>query len=236
MPNSAYLVIKSPAVGENAVSRQWTYITGTTTTVGTTVHVWGNPTPDPFLDMTAGEHIIVVQPRSTLGGQATLVTAGSQYDVTYTQNPLPAAFQAPAGVRYTAYGVDNNALILPFNRADYSVQQIATTNPGCTPHTGTLVKAVLNQANGTITQYPLMDCVASMQVMFGIDTNGDDIPDDTWNTLAGLSPMQIKQQVKELRVYILAHEGTQDPGYTYGGPGNPNPVIVGSDAAKNHGS
>ena len=65
-----------------------------------------------------------------------------------------------------------------------------------------------------------MDCVANMQVVFRLDTNGDGIIDSTVGTtpaMPALSAVQIKQQVKEIQVYILAHEGTLDRGYRHEG-------------------
>ena len=64
--NSDYLVIKSTAVGENMAASKWTYINDTNT-----VHIWG--APDPNLDMVAGDHMIVIRPRSNVGDMAVLI-------------------------------------------------------------------------------------------------------------------------------------------------------------------
>ncbi|MHB8110123.1 MAG: hypothetical protein ACYDHW_08835, partial [Syntrophorhabdaceae bacterium] len=101
----------------------------------------------------------------------------------------------------------------PFNRADYYIRLNAadpSPNPNCAPGTGTLVKEALNQSNGNATRYSLIQCSASMQVIFRLDTNADGLPDQTVNTLAGLTAMDIKQQVIEVQIYLLVHDGVMD--------------------------
>ncbi len=81
------------------------------------------------------------------------------------------------------------------------------------------------------TGLPLLDCVADMQVIYRIDSNNDGTIDVATDNLATLTDtnsngiidaQQIRDQVKEVRVYILAHEGQRDVNYdattTY--PGN----------------
>lgn len=224
--NSDYLVIKSPAVGMNSAAGKWTNISGST------VHVWN----DPSLDMATGtDYMIVVKPRSSLGGRSQLIVDSSSgtYALQYTTAPLLPAF-APtgAGERFLAFGVEQGTLpSVPFNRADYYVRS-NLTNENCASGTGALIKGVFNHGTKTITQlvdeHPLLECVASMQVVFRLDTNGDGSPDNTVSTIAGLDALTIKEQVKEVQVYILAHEGAMDRGFTYGGA---NPVTVGPTVA-----
>jgi prepilin-type N-terminal cleavage/methylation domain-containing protein len=231
LANSDYLVIRSPAVGMNNASGKWTYIMND----AAPVHVWS----DSSLDMENGNFMIVIRPRTTAGDTAQLIvdTGGSPptppYAIQYNGSAMSNAGFIPAsGERFIAYGVDSNsAPTMPFNRADYYVRRITTgantTSAGCAPGTGTLVKAVANQSNTGFTEYPVMDCVTNMQVVFRIDTNADGTPDSTVNTLAGFSPMLIKEQVKEIRVSVLAHEGTFDRGYQHSGNGT---ITVGPDS------
>ena len=115
-----------------------------------------------------------------------------------------------------AYGVSGSALRMPFNRADYYVRTRSSDNPNCAPGTGTLVKATVNHGDGGLTEMPLITCVANMQVTFRLDTNADRIIDtDPVDSISTLTPIAIKQQVKEVRVYILAHEGPRDNGYQH---------------------
>ena len=128
------------------------------------------------------------------------------------------------------YGINSgemNRPIRPFNRADYF---ISTDNVPirCAPGTGVLVKGVLNHdLTGTMTLLPLLDCVADIQVVFGIDTNNDRMV-DTWgdwtNTLRTMTAAQIRSQLMEVRVSILAHEGQRDDSFMY----SDNTVFVGA--------
>jgi prepilin-type N-terminal cleavage/methylation domain-containing protein len=219
--NSDYLVIKSPAVGENAAAKKWTYITTTA------IHEWDTVNINNDLDMEAGDHMIVINPRTAPREASRLirnVSSPDPFSVHFTRvyASLDGAFHPIAtGERYLAYGVNRNGateLRMPFNRADYFVRRRTTSNdnPNCAPGTGTLVKATVNHADGLLTEMPLITCVANMQVIFRLDTNNDGIPDTTAGTtptLPVLTAMQIKEQVKEVRVYILAHEGPRDNGY-----------------------
>ncbi len=225
LAKSDYLVIKSPAVGMNSAAGKWSNINGAT------VHVWN----DLSMDMVSGtDYMIVIKPRSSLGGQSQLIvdSGSGTYALQYTTSPLAAAFQPTgSGQRYLAFGVVQGALpSMPFNRADYFVRQNAV-NQDCAAGTGTLIKATVNHTagvGGTLTEFPLMECVASMQVVFRLDTNGDGVPDTTVNNISGLDALSVKEQVKEVQIYVLAHEGTFDRGFTYGGA---NPVTVGPTVA-----
>ena len=108
---------------------------------------------------------------------------------------------------------------MPFNRADYYVRVPATGMPQrCAPNTGVLYKATVNHSNGALTEMPIMDCVADMQVVFAIDNTPTDTntnPDLFGSIPVGYTAQNIRDQVKEVRVYIVAHEGQIDTAYTY---------------------
>jgi hypothetical protein len=113
---------------------------------------------------------------------------------------------------------------MPFNRADYFISN-ANVPLRCAPGTGVLVKAVVSHddgdfdsdEDGTDDFMPLLDCVADMQVIYRRDITGDGIIDNTTDDIytIPLTAQQIREQVKEVRVYILGHEGQRDPNYTY---------------------
>ncbi|HEX2965893.1 MAG TPA: hypothetical protein VHO84_08910, partial [Syntrophorhabdaceae bacterium] len=223
--NSDYLVVRSPAVGTNAACGKWTYITSGATDY---VHVWS----DPSLDMTNGNRMIVVKARTTTTDVAQLVInndVSSKFSARYNGSELISGEDAqpgfrppnpPTGERNIAYGIeDDDDPARPFNRADYYVRRTSWTNAGCAPGTGTLFKAVANQGGDGFTVLPVMDCVANMQVVFRIDTNGDGVPDSTVNDISSLNAMEIKERVEEIQVYILAHEGAMDRTYTRAGTG-----------------
>lgn len=224
--NSDYLVIRSPAVGMNTAAGKWTNITSTA------VHIWN----DVNLDMVNGrDYMIVIKPRSALGGRSKLIVSSGAYSLQYITSALDAAFQpsAATGERYLAFGVEDSiAPTMPFNRADYFVKRPAVTNVNCAPGTGTLYKAIVKHGpagtGGATEECPLVECVANMQVVFRLDTNLDGVPDQTVTDISGLDALSIKEQVKEVQIYILAHEGILDRRFTYGGA---NPVTVGPSAA-----
>lgn len=223
MANSDYLVIRSPAVGTGGAAGKWTNITGAT------VHVWN----DVSLDMVNGQdYMIVIKPRSALGGRSQLiVSSGGAYSLQYVTSALDPTFQPSSGTgeRYLAFGIGDVTPVRPFNRADYYVKQLSplSPNPNCAPNTGSLVKYVLPHGAADGGEMPLVECVANMQVVFRLDTNLDGVPDQTVNNISGFDALSIKEQIKEVQIYILAHEGLLDRRFTYQGP---NPIIVGPDA------
>ena len=94
----------------------------------------------------------------------------------------------------------------------------------CAPNTGILYKAMVNHSNGGLTELPLLDCVADMQLVFAMDQDDDPTTFDTYGDLPTLTAEQVRTRVKEVRVYILAHEGQSDTFYTY-----PNATITLTD-------
>jgi hypothetical protein len=98
----------------------------------------------------------------------------------------------------------------------------------CAPGSGILYKAVLSQnavnpvAGATGTEVlPLLDCAANMKVVFALDTDGDGVSDTPTDDLSTMTAEDIRNQLREIRVYIVAHEGQIDRTYTYT---NSNPV------------
>jgi prepilin-type N-terminal cleavage/methylation domain-containing protein len=224
--NSDYLVIRSPAIGMNTAAGKWTNITGTT------VHIWN----DVNLDMVNGQdYMIVIKPRSALGGRSKLIVSSGAYSLQYITSTLDAAFQpsSATGERYLAFGIEDSITpTMPFNRADYYIKKPAVTNVNCAPGTGTLYKAIVKHGpagtGGATEEFPLVECVANMQIVFRLDTNLDGVPDQTVSDISGLDALSIKEQVKEVQIYILAHDGILDRGFTYSGA---NPVTVGPSVA-----
>ena len=124
------------------------------------------------------------------------------------------------GDSFEVYGVDSGDLIMPFNRADFFVMTppAGAGSSGmpadCAPHTGVLYKSTLNHSDGSFTQMPLLDCVADLQVVFGLDTSGAGFINS--HTSVPLdSARNIRSQLREIRVYLLAQEGKKDSGYSY---------------------
>ncbi|MCL2102952.1 MAG: PilW family protein, partial [Syntrophorhabdaceae bacterium] len=110
------------------------------------------------------------------------------------------------------YGIGADAPVRPFNRADYFVADASNgvnVPSRCAPGTGVLVKGIVNHnAAGNMTLLPILDCVADMKVMYGLDTNNDQTLDTYMSVLpVAMTAEQIRNQLVEVRISILAHEG-----------------------------
>ncbi len=217
--DSDYLVIKSTIVGTNETSQRWTYIIG-----GQQPHAWNSN------DLSNNARVTVIWPRSVTGFNKQLVMDGANFYTTFSSSAFPAAFSPNnATTRFVIYGVDPDTnLRMPFNRADYYIQRPTTISQVCAPNTGILYKATINQSNGALNPEPLIDCVADMQVIYRLDSNNDGAIDSTVENISGLTAQQIRDQLKEIRVYILSHEGQSDKAFRYQStPTNPHLITVG---------
>jgi prepilin-type N-terminal cleavage/methylation domain-containing protein len=213
--NSDYLVIRSTVVGTSDAAQRWTYIIQ-----GQNPKVWDSA----MLNLSNGNRIIVIKPKVDANTQNQLVMDGATFFTQFNSSNFPAGF-SPQEVaqRFLIYGVDPDTnLRMPFNRADYYVS--ASNMPAsCAPNTGVLYKATVNHSNGQLNEMPLIDCVADMQVIFRLDTDSDGVVNSQSNDISAFTAQQIREQVKEVRVYILAHEGKRDQYYTH----SPSVITVG---------
>jgi len=204
---SDYLVIKAVNVARNDTCQKWT-----TQNSSDAKRIWGSASED----LNGTDRVIAIFPGSTDLNSRSLVVSGGNYVTTFSTT---ASF-APSNVTDThiIYGINDNSAsfpIRPFNRSDYYIDRPATIPQRCAPNTGVLYKASLNHnLAGTPNPLPLLDCVADMQVVYRRDTNGDGIIDNTTDDISVLTAQQIRDQVKDVRVYILAHEGQRDVNYT----------------------
>ena len=219
------LVIKAVNVSNDAAAYKWTYVNP-----GNTVKEW-----DIVQErMVANDRVIVL----TLGGSRSLVWVNPGSGLTFTTrfraDTTPDSLQdadfAPADDTITriVYGVADphssavsTPLRMPFNRADYYVRTPGTLPTRCAIGTGILYKAVLNHENGNLVESPILDCVADMQVVYRLDTDNDGVidndSDDLSNPITGveLTAQDIRNQLKEVRVFVLAHEGQRDPQFIF---------------------
>lgn len=222
--NSDYLAVKATVAGMNPVARKWTYLTYTgATTPGSRVKSWRGAAAS---NLQAGDRVIVVRTGVVNGIlRKTLVVEGGAYFTTARVTGSVLTFEGftPPGPleTYLVYGVDSGDLAgMPFNRADYYLDTPRKQNDTCAPGTGTLYKGVVDQDGGRVAPHALLDCVADLQVVYSLDTNGDgtvDLHDNAGLTALGTPPTAeaIRRSVKEVRVYILSHEGKRDRGFTY---------------------
>ncbi len=236
---SDYLAIKSVNVARNDACERWTILKSTTPH---NPRIWTNALGQPSLenldngDGSANPQVIVLALGSTTTAQRELIANGATFFTTYTSVTASPWQSTDPFETHIVYGVDQNPnLRMPFNRADYfiEVEPNEDVPDRCAPNTGVLVKATVNHdATGSLTNLPLFDCVADFQVIYGFDIDGDGqagtnsnadgslISSSEGATIATvqntlLNAADLRNQLREIRVYILAHEGQRDRNYTF---------------------
>lgn len=222
---SDYLVLRSARVGMGDAAGKWT-----TLTQANAKRTW---VPNEA-NIANGDYVIVLRAGGTDANRRSLVThavTGSAY-TTYgdTANFVPLEpFSANI-----VYGIGGGQPVRPFNRAEYFIDNSAVPFH-CAPITGVLVKApVAHDGAGSIGTgpnplLPLMDCVADLQMVYVLDTNGDGQRDAWVNDIRASLPAaaDVRAQVVEVRAHLLVQEGQRDDSYQ-------SPVTsfyVGSDGA-----
>ncbi|PKN15954.1 MAG: hypothetical protein CVU66_02700 [Deltaproteobacteria bacterium HGW-Deltaproteobacteria-23] len=214
-----YIVIKSAAVGTDAAAKKWAYLEGVD--------------PNSFIKESGSDDLLEKDRVITLDARTRRLIAASTAAFSYA---VPARtsgkFVPPVEYQpkqdtdvYLVYGIEawndtTSTLRVPYNRVDYYIRRPAENNDisaRCAPGTGILYKGNLNHSDGKVSQYPLYDCVADMQVVYALDTNGDGAVDfhGDQDALQAMSAKTIRSQLKEIRVYILTHEGQKDRLYKY---------------------
>lgn len=185
-----------------------------------------NAPDNPWQWTPAGENmvdtdsVIVLQYRDTLlKTDRLLITNGTAFHTTFNDllASRPARREDPSNIVYGLAPGAAGTPRMPFNRADYYISRPADISPRCAPAAGILYKATLQHATGTFTVLPLLDCVIDMQVTFLVDANEDGVIDSPpfSDSLVGWTAAEIRNRVREVRVYILAQEGQKDPTYDF---------------------
>lgn len=206
-----YLVIKSILAGMNDTVKKWSYVEG----VGTDslIKTWGSN------DFATNDTERVVTLDSRTKRLIASDTSNFFYTVSSPKAP-PAGFQ-PINESdvYIVYGVSGTAnLKVPYNRVDYYVKRPTTASDmptRCAPGTGILYKGIMSHSDGDFVEHPLVECVADLQVVFDLDTNGDGEPDTPLDDLSPYSAKQIREELKAIKIYLVTHEGGRDRNFTY---------------------
>ena len=213
---SDYLVIKSTLADANDTAKKWTTVSFTPATKNITL--WGDTERDFDPSAGATERVTVIKndlittpPTRTL--MASSATAFSTTFKLYSTLTQPHQ----NGDTFEVYGVHpSTELRMPFNRVDYYVKRIGAKMPAtCAPNTGVLYRSVVMQSNGGQSAgVPLLDCVADMQVVYGLDSSASGFVNQHRSEPLA-SAAELRDQLKEVRVYILAQEGKRDRLYSY---------------------
>ena len=222
---SDYFVVKSTMVSGSTTATKWNYVT-----TGGDPKVWS----EAARNLVTGDRVVVVDPAPNADPdeQRQLIVSGASFFATVGAN-LPGFYPADSSKTYMIFAVANGVdLKMPFNRADYYIRRPGDISQRCAPGTGVLYKAVLSQnANENFSEIPLFDCVADVQVVLSLasqapDNNAiDSHADGAGNNIEALSLYQLASRTKEVRLYILTHEGGRDPFYNYPN----NRINVGED-------
>lgn len=212
MQASDYLAIRSLLVARNSSC-------GKSATVRLGVPLREDLGPESFQSSDT-DSVIVINPKISDGVSVLeLVGSGATISATYSdaKSTAPWIPPGPSDTRLI-YGVDPTATLrFPFNRADYYLDAGGTPSY-CAKGTGTLFKRVLLHGSTAFdTPLPLLDCVADMEVVYGMDISDppDGVIDTNYNNITALTAEEVRTRVREVQVHILAHEGQRDPNYTH---------------------
>ncbi|MBW1975892.1 MAG: PilW family protein [Deltaproteobacteria bacterium] len=191
--NSDVLVIKSTIASWNAEAMQWGYL----------YNDGGSVSYQPL------------SPEAGSSGYFSVLDVNKKlvdYKYQSTNFPLPSS-----GGIYLAYGLASVSPRMPFNRVDYYLKRPTNNFPEkCSNSSYLLYRSTINHGDGRRNEQPIMNCVLDFQVAFALDTNGDgDI--DSWVSQEANYPnnaKDIREEVLEVRVFILHQSGQKDMGYT----------------------
>ena len=236
-----YLAIKGVSLGNSPTAQKNSFVDDTGT-----VELYG------INDFTSGDKVIVLNSKFDKNKNRvirTLLNSGASY-YTGFNTPLDASYIPPSNNFFQVFGVDNSAVLrAPFNRVDYFLRRDANTPTSCSPAAGTLYRGIMRHSDGSLIETPVLDCVADMQIILGINTTAspetdssvqffvpasfstDGIPSadsaislteisDLWKT-----PQELRKRLRMVIVFLLVQDGQKDSNFV-----NTNSTfIVGSD-------
>lgn len=221
---SDVMVIKSSIASYNDTTSKWAYIYENAG--AGELRSWGGSmdfkNSDRFIALDSNEKPTTGD--STPFKRLKLNSSNQWYFDPGSNMPVP-----PNSHNYIAYGIGTTATTprMPFNRVDYYLGDFPTYRPSrCYDGTYTLYRSniVNDSANGGRRKgwelnpkapEPLFDCVMDFQVIYWMD-NGNMLIEagEGKGYLGAATPEEIRNQLREVRVYILYHEGGRDESYT----------------------
>jgi prepilin-type N-terminal cleavage/methylation domain-containing protein len=210
---SDYLVIKSVSMATNAACVVWheLYSAKTDTDKRVPLRDSGN--------LSSTDRVMILLPGSPdnfSAGKDRMLLAPTGLGLATQVQFADAANYADDEADAVIYGVDSDtSLRMPFNRADYYINTSVERPSTCAPGTGVLVKSIINQSNGGLFTLPLLDCVADMQVVAWLDVDQDGVGETPSDGLLLATAQNIRNNLKEVRVYILVQEGQKDSNFIF---------------------
>lgn len=254
-PGSDYLVIKAASIAFNTSVGKWGYVNYTgVASVNKSYITKFNSAEDlvanevvvthvnTFSGLNAASHLLAMKDATSFSYKLDAQDTGGRFlppDDNYkpsgnVTDPFGGKINNEKMVVYALKKLDagsTDTIRMPFNRADYYVRRPTTSMPAhCNPGTGILYKTVITNSLSSPgrTEYPLLDCVGDMQVIFDMQDPADSNKTMTVDTLSTLSAEDIRARLKAIRVYLLVQEGGYDRSYQYPFT-DPNKVISASD-------
>lgn len=218
---SDVLVLKATNLAQNLPSQKWTRL-------GAGDDKRNGLSGDEF-DGT--DQVIVLSPSDRI-----LEIGGGRWFTSYNNT---SDFEGSGDRIRLIYGIKSLGVEprFPFNRVDYYLKRPSDNMPtGCAEGgTGILYRSLLSHdpARAMSAQHderPVMDCVADFQVVYRL-RNGN-LADESYTFLK--TAKEIRDDVKGVTVYILAHEGQKDPAFNYEDATNGHTILVGPDQAVGH--
>ena len=197
--NSDVLVIKSSVASLNNVAQRWGFVSSDGV----------NITYTPLSSDTSNIGYFVVLDRNKK-------LEKMDYQPSSSTPPVFVDTLNPGDI-YLAFGINDSDPRMPFNRIDYYLKRPSTGLPDrCSPTTYELYRATINQSNGARNPQPILDCVKDFQIAFGLDNNQDGTI-DSWSSTLPSSASNIRNRLKQVRIFIVYQEGGKEMGYTYSG-------------------
>ena len=195
--NSDVLIIKSSMASLSDVTQRWGYVYKS----GGTIE-YNALSPD---DSESGYFVVMDKERRL-----------EKFDYQPSSSEIPLfKDDLSEGDIYLAFGISSSSPRMPFNRVDYYLKRPESGFPEkCSPNTYELYRATINQSNGERNEQPVLNCVRDFQVVFGLDTNSDNRI-DLWSSELPNNAPDIRNRVKQIRVFILYQEGKRDPNFTF---------------------
>ena len=225
-----YVVIKSAVASLTPESRRWTYVNyssvgGVNSSV---LKRWNNGS-----DFQDKDSVITLRTGYGDGGETRqLVMNGTAFHYAVNGPKPPSAFMPGDGTQlFVTYGVAHDvALRMPYNRTDYYIRKADGIGGSCSPGTGTLFKAFYAQGDDAdeYTELPLVNCVGDMKVVFQMRDDAGSESYQSVSVLPGeMTAEQMRNSLKTVRVYLLAHEGTYDRRFSFPYTDPANVLVVG---------
>jgi prepilin-type N-terminal cleavage/methylation domain-containing protein len=214
----SYLVLKGTSLALNKACKHWSYINK-----NDDLNIWPTDNTANYNNFQKDDRVVVMDAGSRKIVQ-NIIDSTFYFEILKDAVPSdkdPSNYyidnwdNATQSV-YLIYGIDDKNLIAPFNRVDYRLYDGSDTKSECAKGTHTLGRAVMRQSDGVMYSYPLLHCVADFQVGFGLDTTKDGKIDIWTQDITTLTTAKdVRDQLKQVRVYILVQNGKKDKDYNY---------------------